>query len=279
MNSKQSPLTEEEKKQKRMAMLETPNQNSHIKSIIGVISGKGGVGKSIVTALLASEIRQKGYHVGIIDADITGPSIPKGFNVHERMGASDGAWIPGESNAGIRIVSINLMLEHETDPVLWRGPLISNMVKKFYTDVNWGDIDVLLVDFPPGTGDVAITAFQSIPLSGVVVVTSPQDLVSMIVTKAINMAAKMQIPVLGIVENMSYFTCPECQKSYNIFGESKIEDIALKHGVDVLAKLPIDPTLASAYDNGVIEDAICPMIADAADVLLGKINKAIPMKE
>jgi Mrp family chromosome partitioning ATPase len=272
MSETQRPLTEEEKKAKRKAMLETPHPHSHIKNIIGVISGKGGVGKSIVTALLASEIRQKGYKVGIIDADITGPSIPQGFNIHERMGARDGAWIPEDSKTGIRIVSINLMLEHETDPVLWRGPLISNMVKKFYTDVVWNEIDVLLVDFPPGTGDVAITCFQAMPLSGVVVVTSPQDLVSMIVSKAVHMADKMQIPILGIVENMSYFTCPDCQKSYHIFGESKIEDIALEHGVDVLGKLPIDPALASAYDHGAIEDTICPKMTDIADELLKKLS-------
>jgi len=271
MNDQHKP-SKDERAKKREAMRAVPNPESRIRHVIGVVSGKGGVGKSIVTALLASEIRSTGLNVGIIDADITGPSIPKGFGVHTRMGGTDAGWIPEKTRSGIDIVSINLMLDQETDPVLWRGPLISNMVKKFYTDVVWNDIDVLLVDFPPGTGDVAITFFQSVPLDGVVVVTSPQDLVSMIVAKAVNMARKMDVPVLGVVENMSYFTCPDCHKSFNIFGKSKIDDVALEHGIDVLAKIPIDPALASSYDKGLIEDAICPKMTEVASTVLGKLK-------
>ncbi|MFA7076739.1 MAG: Mrp/NBP35 family ATP-binding protein [Candidatus Izemoplasmatales bacterium] len=257
---------------KKGLMFEKANPKSHITSIIGVVSGKGGVGKSTVTCLLASELKKSGYAVGVIDADITGPSIPKGFGLRDRLTANEDGWFPVESKSGIKIVSTNLILEHETDPVLWRGPLISKMVKQFYTDVVWGELDFLLVDFPPGTGDVAITMFQSIPLTGIVVVTSPQDLVSMIVEKAINMANKMEVPVLGLVENMSYFACPNCKTKYNIFGESKIEEISKNLNITLLAKLPIDPEVASLFDQGKIEDAVSDNIRLAA---LNLVNKTV----
>ncbi|MBN2300694.1 MAG: Mrp/NBP35 family ATP-binding protein [Acholeplasmataceae bacterium] len=269
MNEEKNMLTEEERKQKKAAMLVSSHLKSNIKSIIGVTSGKGGVGKSTITSLFASHYQKMGYKVGIIDADITGPSIPKAFDLHKRIGGSNEGWYPEETLSGIKVISINLMLENETDPVLWRGPLLSNMVKKFYTDVIWGDIDVLFVDFPPGTSDVAITMFQSIPLTGVVVVTSPQDLVSMIVDKAIHMAEKMQIPVLGLIENMSYFECPSCHETYEIFGKSKIMEIAKTHHVPLLAQLPINPQVANFYDDGKIEkielDAIYQTLSTIID--------------
>lgn len=268
MNEQKGMLTEEERAQKRAAMLVQSHPKSHIKSIIGVTSGKGGVGKSTITSLFASHFQKRGLKIGIIDADITGPSIPKAFDLHTRISGTEEGWYPEESFSGIKVISINLMLESETDPVLWRGPLISNMVKRFYTDVIWGDIDVLLVDFPPGTSDVAITMFQSLPLSGVIVVTSPQDLVSMIVNKAMHMAEKMRIPVLGLVENMSYFECPNCHQSFELFGHSKIREIAKEHDVELLAKLPIDPMIASLYDDGKIEEVESKIISKAIDTLI-----------
>jgi Mrp family chromosome partitioning ATPase len=233
--------------------LEEPHQFSSIKKVIGVISGKGGVGKSMVSALLAVLLNRMGYKTAVLDADITGPSIPKMFGLHGKAGATDSALLPVSTKMGIDIMSVNLLLEDETSPVIWRGPVIAGVVKQFWTDVIWEDVDFMFVDMPPGTGDVPLTIFQSLPVDGIVVVTSPQELVSMIVTKAVAMAKMMDIPILGIVENMSYTTCPDCGKRINIFGESKLEDTATKHGLEVLAQIPINPTLSEASDQGLIE--------------------------
>ncbi len=229
------------------------NANSSIKKVIGVISGKGGVGKSMVTALSAIAANRDGFKVGIMDADITGPSIPKMFGIHEKAFASDYGIMPAETASEIKLMSINLLIDNETDPVIWRGPVIGGVVEQFWTDVCWGDLDVLFIDMPPGTGDVPLTIFQSLPIDGIIVVTSPQDLVSMIVAKAVNMAKMMNIPVLGMVENMSYYTCPDCGRKIEIFGESKAEAIAAINGIKLLEKLPIDPVLAQAADMGRIE--------------------------
>lgn len=230
-----------------------PNEKSHIKKVIGVLSGKGGVGKSLVTALTAVSLQRQGKKVAILDADITGPSIPKAFGIHTKAVANKDGILPVPTATGIELMSINLLLNQETDPVVWRGPVVSSTVKQFWTDVIWEDVDYMLVDMPPGTGDVALTVFQSLPLDGIIIVTSPQDLVSMIVLKAVKMANIMRIPILGLVENMSFFTCPDCGKSYEIFGKSKIDKIAKENGLEVLAKLPIDPAIAEAVDTGSIE--------------------------
>ena len=230
------------------------NELSHVKNVIGVVSGKGGVGKSLVTSLLAVTMSKKGYKCGILDADITGPSIPKAFGVKDKIMASKDGMLPVYSKGGIPVVSINLLLENDTDPVVWRGPVIANTVKQFWSDVVWGDLDYLFVDMPPGTGDVPLTVFQSLPVDGIVVVASPQELVSMIVAKAVKMAELMNIPVTGLVENMSYFRCPDNGKDYQIFGESHINEVAQEHGLPVLARIPIDPALAMACDSGNIED-------------------------
>ena len=232
------------------SFLVAANEYSHIKRVIGIVSGKGGVGKSTTTCLIARKLAEKGYKVGILDADITGPSIPKMMGVYERPGEAQEGIIPPVSEDGIKVISMNLLLNDEEDPVIWRGPVIAGFVKQFYTDVCWGELDFLLVDMPPGTGDVPLTVFQSLPLNGIVLVTSPQSLVSMIVAKAYNMAMKMDIPVLGIVENYSYYTCPDCGKKEYIFGESHIDEIADSYGVPVLAKLPIDPAIAMLADEG-----------------------------
>ena len=236
------------------SLLEKPNEMSHIKKVIGVVSGKGGVGKSLVTSLLAVQAQRKGYKTAILDADITGPSIPKAFGLHGHAEASEWGLFPVKTANGIEVMSLNLLMKNETDPVVWRGPLISGAVKQFWTDVVWGDVDYMFIDMPPGTGDVALTVFQSIPVDGVVIVASPQELVGMIVEKAVNMAKLMDVPVLALVENMSYITCPDCGKEIRVFGESHIDEIAQKHGVDTVAKLPIDPTLAAACDAGTIEN-------------------------
>ena len=236
------------------SLLEKPNEMSHIKKVIGVASGKGGVGKSLVTSLLAVQAQRKGYKTAILDADITGPSIPKAFGLHGHAEASEWGLFPVKTANGIEVMSLNLLMKNETDPVVWRGPLISGAVKQFWTDVVWGDVDYMFIDMPPGTGDVALTVFQSIPVDGVVIVASPQELVGMIVEKAVNMAKLMDVPVLALVENMSYITCPDCGKEIRVFGESHIDEIAEKHGVDTVAKLPIDPALASACDAGTIEN-------------------------
>ena len=226
---------------------------SSVKHVIGVVSGKGGVGKSSVTSLMAITMARKGYKVGILDADITGPSIPKMFGIKEKAYADEIGMYPVKSKGGIDVMSVNLLLENDTDPVLWRGPILGNVVKQFYTDVIWKDIDYLFVDMPPGTGDVAITVYQSLKLDGIIIVTSPQDLVSMIVEKAVKMADFMQVPIIGVVENYSYFHCPDNGKDYQIFGESHIEEILQKYGLLLLNRLPIDPTIANLCDQGDIE--------------------------
>lgn len=230
------------------------NPLSSVKKAIGVISGKGGVGKSLVTALLASAFRKNGHNVAILDADITGPSIPKAFGLKGLTPASEQGIIPKESKTGVKIMSINFLLNEETQPIIWRGPLIASAVKQFWTDVVWGDIDYMFVDMPPGTGDVPLTVFQSFKIDGIVIVTSPQELVGMIVQKAVNMAKSMDIKILGIIENMSYFVCPNCTKKHYIFGASDIENIAQKQNIKVLAKIPIDPAISQACDNGQVEN-------------------------
>lgn len=233
--------------------LKPANQYSNIKKVIGVVSGKGGVGKSMVTSLLAVMMNRRGYKTAILDADITGPSIPKAFNLKEKAVANDLGIMPVTTKTGIETMSVNLMLEDDTDPVVWRGPVIAGAVEQFWTDVIWGKIDYMFIDMPPGTGDVPLTVFQSIPIDGIVIVTSPQELVSMIVTKAVKMAEMMNVPILGLVENMSYFECPDCGTQYQIFGESHIEEVAAKHALDVMARLPMNPKLAAACDKGMIE--------------------------
>ena len=228
---------------------EPANPYSHVNKVIAVVSGKGGVGKSMVTASLARMMREQGFSVGIMDADITGPSIPKMYGIHESAKGSDAGMFPCEAKDGTRIMSVNLLLEHEEDPVIWRGPVIAGVVKQFWTDVMWGELDYLFIDMPPGTGDVPLTVFQSLPVDGVVIVTSPQDLVRMIVKKAYNMADAMNIPVLGIVENYSYLKCPDCGKKISVFGESHIDEIAEELGVPVIGKMPIDPALAEAVES------------------------------
>ena len=229
------------------------NAKSSIKKVIAVVSGKGGVGKSTVTASLAVAMARRGHKVAVLDADITGPSIPTAFGIHERAMATDDGIQPAVTAQGIKVMSLNLLTANETDPVIWRGPVIAGVVTQFWTDVVWGDVDYMFVDMPPGTGDVPLTVFQSLPVDGVVVVTSPQDLVSMIVTKAVKMAEMMHIPVLGLVENYSYFRCPDCGKEHAIFGESSLEQEAMKLGLPLLAKLPIDPKVAAAFDAGKID--------------------------
>lgn len=229
------------------------NQLSSVKHVIGVVSGKGGVGKSIVTSMLAVLMQRKGYKTAILDADITGPSIPKNFGLKENATSNGEFLIPVSSKTGIDIMSVNLLLTDETKPVVWRGPVIAGTVKQFWTDVVWDEVDYMFVDMPPGTGDVPLTVFQSLPVDGIVIVTTPQDLVSMIVEKATKMAQMMNIPVIGIVENMSYITCPDCGKKIYVFGEEKTNKVAQKHGYDVLGKLPMDGKLASLCDKGIIE--------------------------
>ena len=229
------------------------NPEASVKKVIAVVSGKGGVGKSLVTSLLASEMQRRGYQTAVLDADITGPSIPKAFGIHEHARGTEDALIPVYSVKGTQIMSVNLILENDTDPVVWRGPVIAGVVTQFWSDVLWNNVDYMFVDMPPGTGDVPLTVFQSLPVDGIIIVTSPQELVSMIVSKAINMANMMNIPVLGIVENMSYFKCPDCGKKHEIFGESKVEKVAAQFGVEHYARLPIDPAVAAMVDAGEVE--------------------------
>ena len=229
------------------------NPNSNVKKVIAVMSGKGGVGKSLVTAALAAAVQQSGRQAAVLDADITGPSIPKAFGVHGRAMGDENGIYPAETPTGLKLMSLNLLTENETDPVVWRGSLIAGTVKQFWTDVQWGDVDYMFVDMPPGTGDVPLTVFQSLPVVGIIVVTSPQELVGMIVEKAVKMAELMNIPILGLVENYSYFKCPDCGKEHKIFGESHISEIAQAHGIPVLARLPMDPALAAAVDAGEVE--------------------------
>lgn len=240
------------------------NKYSSVKKVIGVVSGKGGVGKSLVTSLLAVAAQSQGKQTAILDADITGPSIPKAFGLHGRAEGSEDGIFPMQTKTGIRVMSVNLLLENEDAPVIWRGPVISGMINQFWQEVIWGDVDYMFVDMPPGTGDVPLTVFQGLPVDGIVIVTTPQDLVTLIVKKAYNMANMMNIPVLGLVENMSYFECPDCKKQYAIFGESKIDEVAAELGVPVLARLPIDPKTAALVDKGAVEladtDAFAPVI-------------------
>ena len=247
--------------------LEPLNEKSTIKHVIGVVSGKGGVGKSMVTSTLATLMQRAGYKVGILDADITGPSIPKAFGINADVEGDESGMIPPTSSTGIKIMSVNLLLPDATQPVVWRGPVIAGTVKQFWSGTVWGDLDYLFVDCPPGTGDVPLTVFQSIPLDGIVIVSSPQELVSMIVEKAANMARLMDVDVVGLVENMSYLRCPDCGKEIKIFGESHIEEIATKFGYTLLAKMPIDPTLASLVDAGRLEDMSVDYLNNAVEVL------------
>ena len=241
-------------KSKEQNLHEELNKYSSVKKVIGVVSGKGGVGKSLVTSMLAVTFNRLGKSTAVLDADITGPSIPKAFGVHERCRGNDEGIFPVVTETGIKMISTNLLLEHETDPVVWRSPVITGTVKQFWKDVIWENVDYMFVDMPPGTGDVPLTVFQSLPVAGIVVVTSPQELVSMIVEKAVNMADMMDIPVLGIVENMSYFECPDCGKKHEIFGKSHIDEIAAQHDIKAVAKLPINPEAASKVDGGFAED-------------------------
>ena len=246
---------------------EPPHAKSHIKKVIGVVSGKGGVGKSMTSAMMAVSMRRKGYKVGVLDADITGPSIPKLFGVHgPAMGTEDGI-NPVESHTGIKIMSINLLLEDEEAPVVWRGPVIAGAVKQFWQEVIWDDVDFLFVDMPPGTGDVPLTVFQTLPVDGIIIVSSPQELVGMIVGKAVQMAEMMKVPILGIVENMSYVLCPDCGKHINVFGDSHVDEIADKYKLPVLAKMPIDPELAKEADAGMIEVFAGDYLDGAADAV------------
>ncbi len=255
------------------SLLEKPNPHSRVSKVIGVVSGKGGVGKSLVTSMLAVLMQRRGFSVGVLDADITGPSVPRIFGVHGKvMGTNDGM-LPAKTKTGIRIISANLLLDEETAPVIWRGPMIANIVKQFWTDVIWDSVDYLFVDMPPGTGDVPLTVFQSLPVDGILVVTSPQELVSMIVEKAVNMAKMMNIPVLGVVENMSYVKCPDCGKEIRLFGESHTEEPASKFGLQVLARIPLDPETAAKCDAGLAEEIEAPWLEKAADAVTASKKK------
>jgi len=238
---------------KQESLLAKLNPKASVKKVIAVVSGKGGVGKSTVTSMLAVAMARKGKRVGVLDADITGPSAPTAFGVSECQGATEEGLYPALTTSGIQVMSINLLLDNNTDPVVWRGPVIAGAVKQFWTDVIWEDVDYMFVDMPPGTGDVPLTVFQSLPVDGVVIVTSPQDLVSMIVAKAVKMANMMHVPVLGFVENYSYLECPDCGKRINVFGESNLDEVAAAFELPVLARLPIDPAVAQSYDCGMME--------------------------
>lgn len=260
------------KGEKNADFKEKPHELSRIKKVIGVVSGKGGVGKTLVTSLLAVTMRRKGYSCAILDADITGPSIPKTFGIKGRASGDDRGIFPIKSKTGIGIMSVNLLLPDDTDPVVWRGPIIAGTVKQFWTDVLWGDIDFLFIDMPPGTGDVPLTVFQSVPVDGIVVVTSPQELVSMIVGKAVKMARMMNIPVLCLVENMSYALCPHCGKALAVFGQSKLEETAKRYGIAVTDKLPIEPSLSALCDEGNIELFSGALLENAAARLIDMIK-------
>ncbi|MEG1658848.1 MAG: Mrp/NBP35 family ATP-binding protein [Oscillibacter sp.] len=240
-------------RQEPQSLLKAHHPEAHVGKVFGVVSGKGGVGKSMVTSQLAVTMRREGYKVGILDADITGPSIPKAFGLHGQAVGRENALLPMETSNGIQVMSTNLLLENETDPVIWRGPVISGVVQQFWTDVIW-DVDFLFVDMPPGTGDVSLSVFQSLPLDGIVIVASPQDLVGMVVEKAVKMAEMMEVPIVGLVENMSYLLCPDCGKKIFLFGEGKSDEAAQRHNLPLLAHMPIDPQLAALADAGRIED-------------------------
>lgn len=261
------------------SLIQKPLESTKVKKIIGVVSGKGGVGKSSVTSLLAVWLNRAGYKVAVMDADITGPSIPRAFGIKNKAQGDDEGIIPIETKTGIKLMSMNLLLENDSDPVVWRGPIIGGAVQQFWTDVVWGEVDYMLVDMPPGTGDVALTVFQSLPIDGIVIVTTPQDLVSMIVEKAVKMANMMDIPVLGMVENMSYYRCPDCGKEHAIFGISNIDAIAAEYGIKAISKLPINPKVAAACDRGMIELAETEGIEEVATLienLLDENDKPLP---
>ena len=253
-------------RQEPQSLLKELNPNARVGKVYGIVSGKGVVGKSMVTCQLAVTMRRRGYSVGILDADVTGPSIPKAFGIHEPATGTEEALNPCLSSTGIQVMSTNLLLENETDPVVWRGPVISGVVQQFWTDVLW-NCDYLFVDMPPGTGDVSLSVFQSIPLDGIIIVASPQELVSMVVEKAVKMAEMMEIPIVGLVENMSYITCPDCGKRVYLFGEGKTEQAAARHGLELLSQMPIDPQLALLTDAGRIEDFQGDWLKGAADIL------------
>ncbi len=248
------------------------NELSNVKNVIGVVSGKGGVGKSLVTSLLAAVMQRRGYKTAILDADVTGPSIPKTFGITSKAEGSDMGIVPAFSKTGVEIMSVNLLLEDETEPVVWRGPVIAGTVKQFWQDVIWNDVDYMFVDMPPGTGDVPLTVFQSLPVAGIIVVTSPQELVGMIVEKAVKMAGMMDIPVLGVVENMASFKCPDCGKVHRIFGESHVEEIAEKYGIPTTASIPIDAEIAEKCDEGRIEECTGDWLDPIADTLIAKLG-------
>jgi len=249
------------------SLLKEPHGLTHVKKVIAVVSGKGGVGKTLVTSLLAVEMKRRGLSVGVMDADVTGPSVPKVFGLTERATGDEAGIFPVETKTGIKVISMNLLLDNASDPVVWRGPMIGGVVDQFWTDVIWGDLDFLFIDMPPGTGDVPLTVFQSIPVSGIVVVTSPQELASLIVGKAVNMAKMMNIPILALVENMAYFKCPDCGREYPIFGESRLAESAKKFGIGETAQVPIDPKLAAACDAGLIELFDGTWLSGVADTL------------
>ena len=252
---------------KAESLLAAQNAKSNVKHVIAVVSGKGGVGKSTVTSLLAVAMRKLGYSVGILDADLTGPSIPQAFGLHEPAAGSDDGILPAVTTDGIKVMSVNLLLPDAADPVVWRGPVLAGAVKQFWSDVIWGDVDYLFVDLPPGTGDVPLTVFQSLPVNGVVIVTSPQALVSMIVEKAVRMARMMNVPVYGFVENYSYLACPDCGKHIEVFGKSKLNELALQYSLPVLARLPIDPAVAALCDAGKMEEADVSGVMAAAELM------------
>ena len=257
------------------SFLKALNPYSSVKKVIAVVSGKGGVGKSLVTSLLAAEMQRRGHSCAVLDADITGPSIPKSFGIKQHATGTEEYLIPVTTTTGLQIMSINLILENETEPVVWRGPVIAGAVTQFWTDVLWRDVDYMFVDMPPGTGDVPLTVFQSLPIDGVVIVTTPQDLVGMIVSKAVNMAAMMNVPVLGIVENMSYFVCPDCGKKHEIFGASKVAQAAAEFDIPYTAKIPIDPSITTMVDAGEAEYVSGEFISGLVDSL----EKALPLEE
>ena len=256
------------------SFLKSLNPYSSVKKVIAVVSGKGGVGKSLVTSLLASEMQRRGHRCAVLDADITGPSIPKSFGIKEHATGTEQYLIPVTTPSGIQVMSINLILENETEPVVWRGPVIAGAVTQFWTDVLWTDVDYMFVDMPPGTGDVPLTVFQSLPIDGIVIVTTPQDLVSMIVSKAVKMAELMKVPVLGLVENMSYFTCPDCGKTHEIFGASQAESVAAAFDIPHVARLPIDPAITTMVDAGEVEHVSGEFVSEMVDSL----EKDLPLE-
>lgn len=256
-----------DRKEAKVDFSEKLHEKSSVKKVIGVVSGKGGVGKSLVTSMMAVTMNKRGHHTAILDADITGPSIPKAFGINEKAKANQFGMLPVKSKQGIDVMSVNLLLENDTDPVVWRGPIIAGTVTQFWKDVIWEDVDYMFIDMPPGTGDVPLTVFQSIPVDAIIIVTSPQELVSMIVSKAVKMATMMNVPILGLVENMSYFRCPDNGKDYQIFGNSHIEEVAKEYGLDVLAKLPIDPNVATSCDQGQVEQVDTSLFEPIADLL------------